>query len=138
MRRSIPRRQHEQILAAAHLRHQQDLDKANARTADALARIAALTADRDRLRAERNQFEQDRDRVTEQAAKDAALAADRIAGLEQELKAARRPETEALRRRVAQLERQYDDAVGLRTGRIEDSSRWQPGYQDPKQDGATP
>jgi chromosome segregation ATPase len=37
-----------------------------------------------------------------------------------------------LRRRVARLEKQYDDAVGLKDSGIEDSSRWQPGYKDPK------
>lgn len=133
MRRSVPRRQHEQILAAEKLRHQQDLDKANAHTHDAQARIEALTADLARVKGERDQFRQDRDRVTEQAAKDAATAADVVDGLQQELKAARRPETEALRRRVAQLEKQYDDAVGLGSKLPADSRRWQPGYQDPKQ-----
>lgn len=41
-------------------------------------------------------------------------------------------ETGRLKRRVAHLQRQLDDAVGLSPGRIEDSSRWQPGYQQPK------
>jgi predicted nucleic acid-binding Zn-ribbon protein len=41
-------------------------------------------------------------------------------------------ETGRLKRRVAHLQRQLDDAVGLPPGRIEDSSRWQPGYKDPK------
>lgn len=40
-------------------------------------------------------------------------------------------ETGRLKRRVAHLQRQLDDAVGLPPGRIEDSSRWQPGYQKP-------
>lgn len=38
-------------------------------------------------------------------------------------------ETGRLKRRVAHLQRQLDDAVGLPPGRIEDSSRWQPGHQ---------
>jgi hypothetical protein len=33
---------------------------------------------------------------------------------------------------VAHLQRQLDDAVGLPPGRIEDSSRWQPGYKTPE------
>lgn len=37
-----------------------------------------------------------------------------------------------LQRRVAHLQRQLDDAVGLSPGRIEDSSRWQPGYKTPE------
>lgn len=40
-------------------------------------------------------------------------------------------ETGRLKRRVAHLQRQLDDAVGLAPGRIEDSSRWQPGYKAP-------
>lgn len=36
-----------------------------------------------------------------------------------------------LQRRVAHLEKQLDDAVGLKSGGIEDSGRWQPGYQAP-------
>ncbi|MDX2513896.1 hypothetical protein PV355_01775 [Streptomyces stelliscabiei] len=41
-------------------------------------------------------------------------------------------ETGRLKRRLAQLQRRLDDAVGL-AGRVpEDSSRWQPGYQQPK------
>jgi hypothetical protein len=40
-------------------------------------------------------------------------------------------ETGRLKRRVAHLQRQLDDAVGLPPGRIEDSRRWQPGYQKP-------
>lgn len=44
---------------------------------------------------------------------------------------------EAEKRRADRLQRQYDDAVGLSAGRIEDSSRWQPGYEDSKS-GAAP
>jgi predicted nucleic acid-binding Zn-ribbon protein len=47
-------------------------------------------------------------------------------------------ETGRLKRRVAHLQRQLDDAVGLKVNGIEDSSRWQPGYkaQAPKADTA--
>ncbi|MDX2841456.1 hypothetical protein PV377_21190 [Streptomyces ipomoeae] len=37
-----------------------------------------------------------------------------------------------LRNQIRHLQRQLDDAVGLPPGRIEDSSRWQPGYKAPK------
>lgn len=39
---------------------------------------------------------------------------------------------EAEKKRADHLQRQLDDAVGLPPGRIEDSSRWQPGWQQPK------
>ena len=58
---SIPRRRHEQILAAAHLRHQQELDQAKALLADAEAKLQTVSADRERIRLERNQFAADRD-----------------------------------------------------------------------------
>lgn len=125
MRRSIPRRQHEQILAAAHLRHQQELDKANARTSDAQARIEALTADLTRVKSERKQFEEDRNKVAEQAAKDAAAAADRIAGLEQDLKDARRPDVEALHRRIRRLEKDIDNATSLDSAAVALGATWQ-------------
>lgn len=44
-------------------------------------------------------------------------------------------ETGRLKRQVAHLQRRLDDAVGLGSGsrsRPEDSSRWQPGYQQPQ------
>jgi hypothetical protein len=59
-RSSIPRRQHEQILADLHLRHQQALDQVKAQLAEAEARLSAVSADRERLRGERDQFEKDR------------------------------------------------------------------------------
>ena len=37
----------------------------------------------------------------------------------------------ALRNQIRHLQRRLDDAVGLAPGRIEDSSRWQPGYEKP-------
>lgn len=55
MRRSLmPRRQHEEILAAQQRRHQEELGKLQAELAD-------ITKDRDRLRVERDQFKKDRD-----------------------------------------------------------------------------
>lgn len=42
----------------------------------------------------------------------------------------------AEQRRADQLQRRLDDAVGLKPRRIEDSSRWQPGYKSPKEDTA--
>lgn len=41
-------------------------------------------------------------------------------------------ERDAEKQRADRLQRQLDDAVGLPPGRVEDSSRWQPGYQQPK------
>ncbi|WP_200309139.1 hypothetical protein [Streptomyces adelaidensis] len=41
-------------------------------------------------------------------------------------------ELELERERADRLQRQLDDAAGLPPGRVEDSSRWQPGYQQPK------
>jgi chromosome segregation ATPase len=58
---SIPRRQHEQILAAAHLRHQQELGQAKALLTEVEAKLQTVSADRERIRGERNQFEKDRD-----------------------------------------------------------------------------
>jgi protein-arginine kinase activator protein McsA len=37
----------------------------------------------------------------------------------------------ALRNQIRHLQRRLDDAVGLPPGRIEDSRRWQPGYEKP-------
>lgn len=54
MRRSILRKQHEQALAARDDKHKQVL-------ADLQAQLDAARADAARLRAERNQFERDRD-----------------------------------------------------------------------------
>lgn len=41
-------------------------------------------------------------------------------------------ERDAERKRADRLQRRLDDAVGLPPGRVEDSSRWQPGWQQPK------
>jgi hypothetical protein len=60
-RSSIPRRQHEQILTAARLRHQQELDQAKALLGEAEAKLQVVSADRDRIRGERDQFKQDGD-----------------------------------------------------------------------------
>lgn len=45
-------------------------------------------------------------------------------------------ETGRLKRRVAHLQKQLDDAVGLPPGRIEDSRRWQPGFKKPEVDAS--
>lgn len=41
-------------------------------------------------------------------------------------------ERDAESKRADRLQRQLDEAVGLPPGRVEDSSRWQPGYQQPQ------
>jgi uncharacterized protein YhaN len=55
---------------------------------------------------------------------------DHLAALEQQLANVRR-ELAAEKKRVERLQRRYDDAVGLTRSGIQDSSRWQPGYQKP-------
>jgi hypothetical protein len=77
-RSSIPRRQHDQILTAARLRHQQELDQVKARLAEAEARVQTVSADRERLRRERNQFEQDRDAAHREAKATAARLTDAL------------------------------------------------------------
>lgn len=41
-------------------------------------------------------------------------------------------ERDSEKKRADRLQQQYDDAVGLKRGGIEDSSRWQPGYKTPE------
>ena len=55
-----------------------------------------------------------------------ALASDSLAG---QLRAELRRE----KKRADQLQKSYDNAVGLAGARPVDSSSWQPGYKDPKQ-----
>jgi len=40
------------------------------------------------------------------------------------------------KKRADRLQKQYDDAVGLKPGGIEDSRPWQPGYQESKGAGS--
>lgn len=124
------------------------------------ARYEALAADCARLRGERDQFLKDRN--TAQAAERTAAAlftrADKALAaisktnecLTADLAAAREELAEVKaqasdsaaagwkrkyreqKARADQLQKQYDDAVGLKPSGIEDSSRWQPGYQEPK------
>jgi hypothetical protein len=65
-------------------------------------------------------------RLTEDLAAARADASDSLAG---QLRA----ELKREKRRADQLQKQYDNAVGLAGARPVDSSSWQPGYQDPKQ-----
>jgi predicted nucleic acid-binding Zn-ribbon protein len=46
-----------------------------------------------------------------------------------------RAKAKAAERSADQWQKQYYDAVGLGPSRIEDSSRWQPGYKAPKSEG---
>lgn len=121
-RSSMPRRQHEEILAAQQRRHQEDLGKLAAELAD-------VTRDRDRLRGERDQFKRDRD-----SHKSAADTARKQLAQHGDPQPQLPPDVKSLQARVRHLQRQLDDAVGLPPGRIEDSSRWQPGYQQPKKE----
>ena len=73
-------------------------------------------------------------RVEELGRRNSTLAEsdpDHLADLEQQLADVRR-ELAAERKRVERLQRRYDDAVGLTSSGIKDSSPWQPGYQPPK------
>ena len=120
-RSSMPRRQHEEILAAQQRRHQEDLSKL-------IAELADVTKDRDRLRAERDQFKKDRD-----AHKSAADTARKQLAQHGDPQPQLPPDVKSLQARIRHLQRQLDDAVGLPPGRIEDSSRWQPGYKPAKE-----
>jgi hypothetical protein len=60
--------------------------------------------------------------LKEQLAEARALADDSLAS---QLRAQLKRE----KRRADRLQKQYDDSVGMGAGRIEDSSRWQPGYK---------
>lgn len=121
-RSSLSRRQHDQIVADLQRKHE--------------TATASLKADNARLRSERDQFKKDRDTVTAAARRDAAEARSTIARLRADLDEASAggDSIPALRRQLRTLQKKYDDAVGLPPGRIEDSSRWQPGYSVPAQD----
>lgn len=114
------------------------------------ADLAAVTADRERVRGERDQFRRDRD-AHKTAAKTAAekytdacivneCLTEELCTLKEQLAEARaladdslasqlRAQLKREKRRADRLQKQYDDAVGMGAGRIEDSSRWQPGYK---------
>ena len=65
----------------------------------------------------------------------ARRTAERIATL-QKAAAEGRAEARAERKRADQLQKQFDEAVGLTPGRPRDSAPWQPGYVAPKPDKA--
>lgn len=108
------------------------------------ADVAALNADRDRLRRRAETAEghaatavSNRKQVLRQNAElDAANArlSGRVDELTRQLEAKPSFEDSAsLKNQIRHLQRRLDDAVGLGPGRRpEDSSRWQPGYQQPK------
>jgi hypothetical protein len=112
-----------------------------------------VKADRERLRGERDQFAKDRD--TQQAVArsatrqftdaDEELIATRIVNdcLTRDLAEVRKQlaerdtdgwqaQFEQERKRADRLQRRLDDAVGLKSGGIEDSSQWQPALRDKK------
>lgn len=117
--------------------------------------LDAVKADRERIRGERDQFKQDRD-AQRTAAKTAARQFDEagsvIACLTDDLAAARerlavveaaacdtaaaqwQAQARREKKRADRLQKQYDDAVGLKPRGVEDSSRWQPGYKMPEVD----
>ena len=100
-RSSMPRRQHEEILAGQQRRHQDDLGKL-------IAELADVTRDRDRLRAERDQFERDRD--VHKSAADTARK--QLAGHGADTTPLP-PDVRSLQARIRHLEKQLDDATSL-------------------------
>ncbi|MBD9700707.1 hypothetical protein IHE56_01085 [Streptomyces sp. ID01-12c] len=119
-RSSLSRREHDRILADVQRKHD--------------AETAGLKADNARLRAERDQFAKDRDAIKTAARRAEAEANATITRLRADLDEASAggDSVPALRRQLRTLQKQYDDALGLPVGRIEDSSRWQPGYKTPE------
>jgi DNA repair exonuclease SbcCD ATPase subunit len=120
-RSSLSRRQHDDILAAQQRRHEQELGRLTAELAD-------VTRDRNRLRVERDDFKRDRDAyksAADTARKQLAQRGDDTAPLLP-------PDVRSLQSQIRHLQKRLDDAVGLPPGRIEDSSRWQPGYKTPE------
>jgi predicted RNase H-like nuclease (RuvC/YqgF family) len=117
-RSSLSRRQHDEILAAIQRRHD--------------AEIANLKADIERLRGERDQFEKDRDAITAAARRDVAKAQATIACLKEDLAAASPggETTASLRRRIKNLQKQYDDAMGLNTSQVLEGAHWQETRED--------
>ena len=117
----------------------------------------AVVADRERIRGERDQFKQDRDQFKRAAESVSEKYADTCITnecLTHDLTAVRerlaeveaascdtaathwRAEARREKKRADQLQKQYDNAVGLKPSRVEDSSRWQPGNQEPKADAS--
>jgi chromosome segregation ATPase len=71
---------------------------------------------------------------------EARRTAERIATLQKAAAAGReeaviaRAEARRERKRADQLQKKYDEAVGLGSARPQDSARWQPGYEAPTPD----
>lgn len=97
----MPRRQHEDILAAQQRRHQDELGKVQAELADVIK-------DRDRLREERDQFKRDRD-----AHKSAADTARKQLAQHGDPQPQLPPDVRSLQARIRGLEKQLDDATSL-------------------------
>lgn len=116
-RSSLSRREHDRIVAELQRRHENE--------------TASLRADVARLRGERDQFEKDRNAIQAAARRDLATADATITRLRADLDEASSggDSIPALRRQLRTLQKEYDDAVGLKPSHIEDSSRWQPGYK---------
>lgn len=100
-RSSMPRRQHDDILAGLRRRHEEELGKLHAELAD-------VTRDRDRLRVERDQFKSDRD-----AHKSAADTARRQLAQHADTQPPLPPDVRSLQARIRHLEKQLDDATSI-------------------------
>ena len=127
-------RRHEREINALEARLAQAIEQRNtARSERQAFRAAAETAGRQFAEADATNRRLS-GRVEELGRRNSTLAEsdpDHLADLEQQLADVRR-ELAAEKKRVERLQRRYDDAVGLTSSGIKDSSPWQPGYQPPK------
>ncbi|WP_338683849.1 hypothetical protein QD712_25575 [Streptomyces acidiscabies] len=101
-----------------------------------LAELAAVNADRERLREERDQFAADRDTHRRAADSMSEKYADTCIAnecLERDLAAARAnqsQDTDSLQKYVQALEQQLDHALGMNGTAVEDGRHWQQTRQD--------
>jgi hypothetical protein len=105
------------------------------------ADLAAVIADRERLRSERNQFAKDRDAVAATACREVDEAHRAMARLEADLDQARRrvadrtgmvplADYEAEKKRADRIQARLDQALGLDSVDILDGRHWQETRQD--------
>ncbi|MEU0671316.1 hypothetical protein ABZ330_00190 [Streptomyces sp. NPDC006172] len=133
----ITRRRHEAELAAARaeaerLRDERDQARSLQETAEfnrgqALAQAASVGAENRNLQNWNRELVRRVGELTAAGPEQAAALQRQV----DQLLAENREE----KKRGDRLQQRLDDAVGLKPSGIEDSSRWQPGYQKPK--GAT-
>lgn len=135
----ISRRRHEAILAELRIVHSIELDEVRGQRDAAVEDAKRARADRDAFKDaadSANEKYTDTAIVNECLTEELARAREEIAELKAQLSdsatAHWSAEARRQKKRADRLQRQYDDAVGLKPGGIEDSRPWQPGYVDPK------